>query len=275
MCIVGAQGVGKSTFFRFLAMDDEWFTDDIKNIDDEQVYQKLAGHFIIELPEMIPMLNAKNAETIKAFISRQKDSYRIPYDKLSKDRPRQCVFCGTSNKIQFLPMDRSGNRRFIPIEANKERAEVHILDNEAESKAYIEQMWAEIMTVYKSGEYALSLPVHLQKQLNEYQEKFTPEDLDRGTIIEFLDTRMVDYTCVKMIWHEALDHPMWDKPQRWDSINIGDVMDSLPDWEPVKTHKFDIYGKQRAWKRKSGINDDASEEGFMEIGEQTEIPFPF
>ncbi len=30
-----------------------------------------------------------------------------------------------------------------------ERAEVHILDDEAAARAYIEQMWAEAMTVYR------------------------------------------------------------------------------------------------------------------------------
>ena len=36
------------------------------------------------------------------------------------------------------------------------RAEVHILDDEAAARAYIEQMWAEAMTVYRSGKYKLS-----------------------------------------------------------------------------------------------------------------------
>ena len=31
LCLVGGQGAGKSTFFRFLAIKDEWFSDDLKN----------------------------------------------------------------------------------------------------------------------------------------------------------------------------------------------------------------------------------------------------
>ena len=30
LCLVGGQGAGKSTFFRFLACKDEWFSDDLK-----------------------------------------------------------------------------------------------------------------------------------------------------------------------------------------------------------------------------------------------------
>lgn len=32
LCLVGGQGAGKSTFLRFLAMKDDWFTDDLKKI---------------------------------------------------------------------------------------------------------------------------------------------------------------------------------------------------------------------------------------------------
>ena len=37
----------------------------------------------------------------------------------------------------FLPRDRTGNRRFIPVPVDAELAEVHILDNEEDSRAYI------------------------------------------------------------------------------------------------------------------------------------------
>ncbi|WP_243267948.1 VapE domain-containing protein [Coprococcus comes] len=37
LCLVGGQGTGKSTFFRYLAIKDEWFTDDMKRIDDKKV----------------------------------------------------------------------------------------------------------------------------------------------------------------------------------------------------------------------------------------------
>ena len=54
---------------------------------------------------MLAILNAKMVEETKSFINRQRDNYRTPYDKYAADYLRQCVFVGTSNKIQFLPMD--------------------------------------------------------------------------------------------------------------------------------------------------------------------------
>lgn len=62
------------------------------------------------MAEMIATVNARSIEDIKAFISRQKDNYKIPYETHPEDRPRQCVFVGTSNSMDFLPLDRSGNK---------------------------------------------------------------------------------------------------------------------------------------------------------------------
>ena len=72
LCLVGGQGAGKSTFFRLLAVKDEWFSDDLKKLDDENVYRKLQGHWIIEMSEMIATANARSIEEIKSFLSRQK-----------------------------------------------------------------------------------------------------------------------------------------------------------------------------------------------------------
>ncbi len=58
----GGQGAGKSTFVRFLAIKDEWFSDDLRKLDDEKIYQRLAGHWIIEMSEMVATANAKSIE---------------------------------------------------------------------------------------------------------------------------------------------------------------------------------------------------------------------
>ncbi len=99
LCLVGGQGAGKSSFFRLLAVKDDWFTDDLKKLDDENVYRKMQGHWIIEMSEMIATANAKSIEEIKSFLSRQKETYKVPYETHPADRKRQCVFGGSSNII--------------------------------------------------------------------------------------------------------------------------------------------------------------------------------
>ena len=84
LILVGDQGAGKSTFFRFLAMNDSWFTDDLKKLDDENVFRKMQGHLIIELSEMIATVSARSIEDIKSFISRQSDIYKVPFLIISR-----------------------------------------------------------------------------------------------------------------------------------------------------------------------------------------------
>ena len=43
LCLVGGQGAGKSSFFRLLAVQDDWFSDDLKKLDDENVYAHEHG----------------------------------------------------------------------------------------------------------------------------------------------------------------------------------------------------------------------------------------
>ena len=42
-CLRHFLGAGKSTFFRLLAVRDEWFSDDLRKLDDDNVYRKLQG----------------------------------------------------------------------------------------------------------------------------------------------------------------------------------------------------------------------------------------
>ena len=45
------------------------------------------------------------------FLSRQKETYKVPYETHPANPLRQCVFGGTTNRQDFLPRDRTGNRR--------------------------------------------------------------------------------------------------------------------------------------------------------------------
>ena len=282
LCLVGDQGAGKSSFFRFLALKDEWFSDDLKRMDDENVYRKMQGHWIIEMAEMLGTASAKSVEEIKAFLSRQKESYKTPYAKYSRDRKRQCVFVGTSNKQRFLPLDRTGNRRFFPVQINMEQAEVHILENEAESRKYMDQLWAEIMALYKSGQWSLKLLPELSHQMDLHRLDFMAEDTLTGVIQAWLDGFDEDYVCTRMIYNRALNMP--GDPDRKNINEINDVMNNTIDgWEPgPSTHRFGgIYGIQRAWHRVKAVNKpepdprppDWLPEDFEEIDEQMELPF--
>ena len=280
LCLVGGQGAGKSTFFRLLAIKDEWFSDDLKRIDDDNVYRKMQGHWIIEMSEMIATANAKSIEDIKSFISRAKETYKVPYETHPADRLRQCVFGGTTNRQDFLPRDRTGNRRFIPVTVYPERAEVHILDDEAAARTYISQMWAEAMTIYRSGKYKLSFSAEMNAYLKAHQQGFMQEDTQAGMIYAYLEDYTGDSVCSKQLYEEALGN--CNPPAEWETRAICEIMNtgiangSIQGWTAYKSPKrYKKYGSQKGWER---VNQPpADKDGFREITEeearQMELPF--
>ena len=256
LCLSGGQGIGKSSFLRLLCVKDEWFCDDLKNLETKDVYEKLQGHWIIEMSEMLAAVNSKTNETIKAFLSRQKDTYRIPYDKISEDRPRQCVFSGTTNRIAFLPDDRTGNRRFLPVFCDGDKREVFILANEQESRAYIEQMWAEVMEIYRKEKPQLRFPEEMEYQLQEKQKQFSSEDTYTGRILDFMLNTKEDRVCSLMLFREALGNVNL-QPRRSQTNEVCEIVNQLidtghlPGWRafthPKRFRKG--YGTQRGWER--------------------------
>lgn len=282
LCLSGDQGSGKSTFFRFLAIRDEWFSDDMKKLNEDKSYTFLQGHWIIELSELSALKNTKTNEAVKAFLSRQKDTYRTPYDRYPRDRKRQCVFAGTTNEKQFLPLDRSGNRRYLPVEVHPDQAEVHILDDEKASREYIGQVWAEVMAIWKSDRQAL---IKLQKEIDPlaaaYREEFSPEDTVAGQIYEFLETCRYAKVCSRMLYREALGRT-FEEPKLYELRDIAEIVNAgiasgrIQNWKAFNgSQRFQTYGTQRGWERISDplekLPNDTDE--FVPVPVQEELPF--
>ena len=281
--LIDAQDAGKSTIFRLLAVRDESIYDDLKRNDDDNVYRKMQGHCIIAMSEMIATANAKRIEDIKSFISRAKETYKVPYETHPAARLRQCVFGGSSNTMDFLPLDRSGNRRFLPIMVHPERAEVHILEDEAASRAYIDLMWAEAMFFYHNFPVRLTLSKEMNTELKVLQRQFMPEDTKAGLIQSFLDNYSGTQVCSKLIDTEALNHS-FDEPKQWEIREINEIMNnSIEGWTAFSNPRiFARYGRQRGWEgavsgNELSATDSDLPDGFRELTEeeaqQIEIPF--
>ena len=275
LCLVGGQGAGKSSFFRLLAVQDDWFSDDLKKLDDENVYRKMQGHWLIEMSEMIATANAKSIEEIKSFLSRQKETYKVPYETHPADRKRQCVFCGTSNTLDFLPLDRTGNRRFVLVMVHPELAEIHILDDEPAARAYLIQVWAEAMEIYRSGNFKLRFSPAMNEYLKVHQRDFMPEDTKAGQIIEYLEKCSDNMVCSKQLFREALGHS-FDEPKQWKIREINDIMNnSVTGWRAFSNPRYfrSPYGRQKGWERIQPNNGGGDfQELTPEEVEQLELP---
>lgn len=276
LCVVGEQGSGKSTFFRIFAIEDEWFTDDLRRLDDDNIYRKMQGHWVIELSEMSATANAKSIEETKSFISRQKETYKIPYETHPEDRPRQCVFCGSSNDLNFLPHDRTGNRRFAPVLIHPELAAIHPKKQEKIARAYMLQMWAEAMVLYKKAieedNLLLTFTDEMENYVKELQKEFMPEDTEIGVIEDFLEKKGYSRVCIKMIYCEAMGHSKFDELPKWQSKNIAEILRTLG-YEDIGSRKFEEYGGQKAWEKKGQPNMTTDDDGFMKVSSQMKLPF--
>lgn len=141
LILEGPQNAGKSALCRALA-GEQWFTDQVRDIDSKDAIQIMEGKWLVELAEMSPARQA-DANKLKAFISTQSDRYRPPYGEQPVDRPRQSVLIGTHNPdgVGYLK-DPTGARRFLPVvcgtidiaAVRRDRAQIwaealHMLDN--------------------------------------------------------------------------------------------------------------------------------------------------
>ena len=199
----------------------------------------------------------------------------MPYETHPADRKRQCVFCGTSNTLDFLPLDRTGNRRFVPVMVHPELAEVHILEDEPATRAYLIQVWAEAMEIYRSGNYKLCFSPAMDEHLKVHQRDFMPEDTKAGQIIEYLEKCPDDMVCSRQLFREALGHSH-DDPKQWEIREINDIMNnSVTGWRAFSNprHFRSPYGRQKGWERIQSDNSDGIfRELTLEESEQLKLP---
>lgn len=262
--LMGNQGCGKSTLIRYLAINDNYFGE-LKVMEGQQAIEDLSGKWIMEIPEMSAFTKAKDQEAIKAFVSRQRDSYRKPYDRNTTELYRRCTFIASSNDRSPL-VDKTGNRRWYPVELKSNGYE--IFDHEQEIRDYIMQCWAEARVKLNSKEMQPFANRALLKYYQQAQEDAMQDDWRTGAIQVFLDKKNPgELTCVREICHRALSpNPDFPKePTLVESKDIGKILNNLKDWERVNgARNVGAYGKQKCWRKRDDAPTPTPEEPFME-----------
>ncbi len=110
----GKQGIGKTRFFEMLALNPKFFGEGIcLDPRDKDSIIQATSKWICELGELGSTMK-KDMDSVKAFLTKSTDEYRVPYGKASLHYPRMTSFVGTVNDEQFL-IDQTGNRRFVTI----------------------------------------------------------------------------------------------------------------------------------------------------------------
>ena len=247
--LMGDQGCGKSTLIRYLAINDDYFGE-LKIMEGQQAIEDLSGKWIMEIPEMSAFTKAKDQEAIKAFVSRQRDSYRKPYDRNTTELYRRCTFVATSNDRNPL-VDKTGNRRWYPVEVRSNGYD--IFDKEDEIREYILQCWGEAREHLHKKSMKPFADRKLLDVYQEAQENAMQDDWRVGAIQTFLAKKAPgELTCVREVCHRALSpNPDFPKePSLVESKDIGKILNRLKDWERVNgARTVGSYGKQKCWKK--------------------------
>lgn len=217
----GKQGVGKTSAVKILAGD--WYGSVSIDINHKDVVACLNGVWINEIGEMAGM-DKKDLNYLKKFITDPVDRVRMPYAQRPDFIPRQWILIGTINPegSNTYLKDRSGNRRFWPVEAfiTKKSLDFKALKDERD------QLFAEAMQMLKDGE---SLNLEHPDAIAEHNIK-TSSRVQKDEVLEFkirsfLDCSMRKFTMAELFLFLNVNDST--RSQRWLETNIGIVLKEM------------------------------------------------
>ncbi len=276
LILSGRQGLGKSTFFRFLGM--EWYSDSLGTFVGKDAAELLQGYWILEAGELRGMTKAE-MNSVKQFLSKSDDIYRAAYGRRTGKHLRQCIIVGTTNDQEFLT-DCTGNRRFWPVDLSGEGRKKSIW---RDLPGEVEQIWAEAVALYRVGE-SLILSEEVERMAEAAQEDHREVPYSEGVIKEFLERKVPkdwygrsmyerrnwldsefiqsqcgeeslmsrDRICAIEIWNECFKMAGYNRMKKSDAKEINSILERLPGWERQKSSiRFGgEYGFQRGFLRR-------------------------
>jgi predicted P-loop ATPase len=255
--LVGGQGIGKSTFLRKLAHQPNWFDGNFNTIEGDTAVERLRGKWLLEMAELLSLKKAKEVEAVKSFITNRIDTIRPKYAKETEDRPRTCVFAGTTNDMDFLS-DPTGNRRFLPIHCGAGERQEFLFSDEAQG--FIDQCWAEMYAAWKAGDRRLELPVDILAMADKIREDHTEDDPRVALIQQYLDAKMQkaedpesvsSRVCVTEILKDVLEVSDYRNPPRRLVNEIHAIMrNSIEGYMPYGKSggkALTVFGVQRCY----------------------------
>lgn len=178
--ITPEQGRKKSTLIR--ALGRQWYSDSFSTVQGKEAFEQLQGVWIVEAAELSSLKRAE-VETVKHYISKQEDRYRVAYGRRLENFPRQCIFIGTGNEVHFI-QDHTGGRRFWPVVGDLFPRQA---DPEKIGAEEINQIWAEAVTYYRAGE-KLYLNDAMEEEAKALQLEHTTVDARTDLIEAYLNT---------------------------------------------------------------------------------------
>jgi predicted P-loop ATPase len=243
MVLEGAQGIGKSRCIKILGGD--YYGDLDLNLHDKDTIECMRRFWIIEASEM-EVHRKQESATMRSFLSRQTDVFRVPYARRAKAFPRQSIFIGSINPelcedIGWLK-DTTGNRRYWPIRCGT-------IDVEGFRKVR-DQLWAEALKYYRSGAVPFLEDANIEAQATIEQQKRMGADPWYERVLEWItygfgkDKKVLT---LSQLFCDCLGGK-FAMINRVEQRRIADIMRSLK-WEKGVFYSDETKGSVRGYKR--------------------------
>jgi putative DNA primase/helicase len=182
LVLQGGQGAFKSSALRTLA-GPEWFSDSSLDIRSTKAYLQMARAWIYEVAELESVRRA-DINDVKAFLSRNEDTFVPPYGRATITLPRHTIFGATINPEDFIADD-TGSRRFWPVSVGRIDL-AWIADNRA-------QLWAEAVHAFDAGE-SWWLGGKEEAALGQHSERYEQADPWSSHVADWIANREADAT---------------------------------------------------------------------------------
>jgi hypothetical protein len=206
LMLVGAQGIGKSTFFSILGGD--WHADSFVDISNKDSFIQIHSAWLYELAELENVVTGRAESRLKAWITSAHDTFRAPFARTAQRHARAVVLCGTTNRSQFLTDD-TGSRRFwiVPV-AQRIPRELLV--------AIRDQLWAEALAAAESGEsWWLDEAADVARERANVAHH--EEDAWHSLIVDWLAQPGMKATSVSDVLRQALKVDI-DRQDRWSQM---------------------------------------------------------
>ena len=217
----GKQGGGKSTFWQILG--GQFFNDSLGDLSSKDDVLCLHRSWICEWGEIDRVTTKKEAGSIKSFLSRSTDHFRVPYGRAIEEHPRRGIIVGSTNTDGFL-IDETGNRRFlvIPCETDlQNQVDFHSLEIERDS------IWSAAFKAYKNKEPHY-LTSDQEQQVAEDNLSYLIESPWTQPIISYLqnpNNKFKDIT-IELLLTEAIEKPK-SFQKKGDVMQVSSILKTL------------------------------------------------
>jgi len=184
LTLQGAQGCGKTSFFRALAIYPEWFNEGVSlDMGNKDTVIPAVSKWICELGELDGTLKREQT-SLKAFLTQQIDNHRKPYGRAWIKRPRRTSFCATVNDEAFL-RDTTGSRRFWVVHVD----DIDLDRLRALRPNWFKKLWVQVYEdLYKADRQGFRLTSEEQTILQyDNLTQFTVINRDFDNVLETMD----------------------------------------------------------------------------------------